>query len=51
MAVLGESIPWNMWIGIGLILLASLISMIPTLHTLASLIPLLSRRFHYERHS
>jgi len=34
MAVLGESIAWNMWIGIGLILIASFISMLPTFHLL-----------------
>ena len=34
MAVLGESIAWNMWLGIGLILIASFISMLPTFHLL-----------------
>lgn len=34
MAVLGEAVPWNMWAGIGLILTASLISMLPTFHAL-----------------
>ncbi|MBQ5728507.1 MAG: DMT family transporter, partial [Mailhella sp.] len=36
MVALGESISWNMWCGIGLILVASLISMLPTLHILQS---------------
>lgn len=34
MTVLGESIAWNMWLGIGLILIASFISMLPTFHAL-----------------
>ncbi|MBR6673174.1 MAG: DMT family transporter, partial [Mailhella sp.] len=34
MFILGESISWNMWCGIGLILAASLISMLPTIQTL-----------------
>ena len=34
MLILGESLSWNMWIGIALILVASLISMLPTLHAL-----------------
>ena len=37
MFILGESISWNMWCGIGLILVASLISMLPTLHILHGL--------------
>ena len=40
MVALGESISWNMWCGIGLILVASLISMLPTLHILQSVRPL-----------
>ncbi|WP_458400402.1 DMT family transporter [Mailhella sp.] len=34
MTVLGENIAWNMWLGIGLILIASFISMLPTFHAL-----------------
>jgi len=34
MFILGEAISWNMWVGIALILVASLISMLPTLHAL-----------------
>jgi len=34
MTVLGENIAWNMWLGIGLILIASFISMLPTFHVL-----------------
>ena len=30
MIVLGESIPWNMWFGIAIMLVASVVSMIPT---------------------
>ena len=30
MIVLGESIPWNMWVGIAVMLVASVVSMIPT---------------------
>ncbi len=46
MFILGESISWNMWCGIGLILAASLISMIPSLHTLHSIrhLPFLHRK-------
>ena len=50
MFILGESISLNMWAGIGLILVASLISMLPTLHALQNLchlpcrLPLHSRR-------
>ena len=36
MAVLGEVIPLNMWAGIGMILAASLISMLPSLHPLVA---------------
>jgi len=34
MTVLAENIAWNMWLGIGLILIASFISMLPTFHVL-----------------
>lgn len=40
MVILGETIPWNMWLGIILMLVASLISMIPTIQALYSLRPL-----------
>ncbi|WP_298066794.1 DMT family transporter [uncultured Mailhella sp.] len=45
MFFLGEAIPWNMWAGIALILIASAVSMIPTLKTLSALAPLLTGRF------
>ena len=51
MIVLGEAIPWNMWAGIGLILLASAVSMIPTISTLSTLMPLFAGRFiHLRKH-
>ena len=39
MLILGEEIPWNMWAGIGLMLVASVVSMIPTWETLLSVRP------------
>lgn len=44
MAILGEVIPWNMWVGIGIILAASLVSMIPSAQALRSL-------WHLHRHA
>jgi len=49
MAVLGESIPWNMWAGIALILVASLVSLIPTWEALLALRPLLVARILHRR--
>ena len=46
-AILGESIPWNMWVGIGLILTASFISMLPTLHVMHSVRHL---QLHFPHH-
>ena len=40
MFVLGETIPLAMWTGIAIILIASLISMLPTLHLFASVFPM-----------
>ncbi len=47
MLVLGEAIPWNMWLGIGLILTASFISMLPTLHVMHSVRHL---HIHFPHH-
>ena len=39
MIVLGESIPWNMWVGIAVMLVASVVSMIPTFEALIAARP------------
>ena len=44
MLILGEEIPWNMWAGIGLMLVASEVSMIPTWETLLSVRPFIIDR-------
>ena len=49
MFILGEAISWNMWVGIALILVASLISMLPTLHALHH-IPHLHIHFPHHFH-
>lgn len=49
MLVLDEIIPWNMWAGIGLILTASFISMLPTLHVMHSVRHLHIRFPHHFR--
>lgn len=50
MLILGEEIPWNMWAGIGLMLVASVVSMIPTLETLLSVRPFIIDRILHRRH-
>lgn len=50
MLILGEEIPWNMWAGIGLMLVASVVSMIPTWETLLSVRPFIIDRILHRRH-
>lgn len=50
MLILGEEIPWNMWAGIGLMLVASEVSMIPTWETLLSVRPFIIDRILHRRH-
>ena len=52
MIVLDEVIPWNMWLGIILILIASLISMLPSLHVHHSVRKMLASFPHHfpKRH-
>ena len=48
MLILGEEIPWNMWAGIGLMLVASEVSMIPTWETLLSVRPFIIDRILHK---
>ena len=50
MLILGEEIPWNMWAGIGLMLVASVVSMIPTWETLLSVRPFIIDRILHRQH-
>lgn len=50
MLILGEEIPWNMWAGIGLMLVASEVSMIPTWETLLSVRPFIIDRILHRQH-
>lgn len=50
MLILGEEIPWNMWAGIGLMLVASVVSMIPTWETLLAVRPFLIERILHRQH-
>lgn len=50
MLILGEEIPWNMWAGIGLMLVASVVSMIPTWETLLAVRPFLVDRILHRQH-
>lgn len=50
MLILGEEIPWNMWAGIGLMLVASVVSMIPTWETLLAVRPFIIDRILHRRH-
>ena len=50
MLILGEEIPWNMWAGIGLMLVASVVSMIPTWETLLAVRPFLIDRILHRQH-
>lgn len=50
MLILGEEIPWNMWAGIGLMLVASVVSMIPTWEMLLSVRPFIIDRILHRRH-
>lgn len=50
MLILGEEIPWNMWAGIGLMLVASVVSMIPTWETFLSVRPFIIDRILHRQH-
>lgn len=50
MLILGEEIPWNMWAGIGLMLVASVVSMIPTWETLLAVRPFIIDRILHRQH-
>ena len=50
MIVLGESIPWNMCLGIVLMLIASVVSMIPTWEVLIAARPFVVLNFLHRRH-
>lgn len=50
MLILGEEIPWNMWAGISLMLVASVISLIPTWETLLAVRPFLVDRILHHQH-
>ena len=50
MIVLGEDIPWNMWTGIAVMLVASLISMIPTWEALIAARPFVVSHLLHRRH-
>ena len=50
MIVLGESIPWNMWLGIAIMLVASVISMIPTWEALIAARPFVVSHLLHKRH-
>lgn len=49
MMVLGESIPWNMWLGIALMLVASVVSMIPTWEALIAAGPFVASHLLHKR--
>lgn len=48
MCILGEEIPWNMWGGISLMLVASLVSMLPTMETLMAVRPFFFQRLRHH---
>ena len=50
MLLLGAEVPWNMWAGIGLMLVASVVSMIPTWETLLAVRPFLIDRILHRQH-
>ena len=50
MVVLGEQVPWNMWAGIALMLIASVISMLPTWQALAAARPFVVGHLLHRRH-
>ena len=50
MLILGEEIPWNMLAGIGRMLVASEVSMIPTWETLLSVRPFIIDRILHRQH-
>lgn len=50
MIVLGENIPWNMWLGIALMLVASVVSMIPTWEALIAARPFVVLNLLHRRH-
>ena len=50
MLVLGENIPWNMWLGIALMLVASVVSMIPTWEALIAARPFVALTLLHRRH-
>ena len=50
MVVLGEQVPWNMWAGIALMLVASVISMLPTWQALLAARPFVAMHLLHRRH-